>query len=242
MSYKLNPIDRVVSYSNKWALLGSQPFKQINWFKSGLVKLRCLVICLLPAILLFPAFLLAETTILFLGDSLTAGYGVEKHETFPQLVNERLLKSGYKNIRIVNGGFSGSTSASALQRLRWYMKIKPDILVLELGANDGLRGHSIPSIKSNLAQVIRFAQEHKIVTVLAGMKLPVNYGNDYTTGFENIFRALAEEYSIPLIPFLLDEVAGNPALNLADGIHPNPAGHKIIADTVVMYLRPLLNN
>lgn len=241
MSLIKNPIDLSAIHYSKKNPFNFPLLKRIDRF-ARLAKQYLAIFSLIMATLLVPAFLRAETTILFLGDSLTAGYGVDKAEAFPQLVHESLLASGFSQIQVVNGGFSGSTTASALQRLRWYMKLKPDILVLELGANDGLRGQPLPSIKNNLAQVIRFAQENKIVPVLAGMKLPINYGTDYTSGFENLFRSLAEEYSIAFIPFLLDNVAGNPALNLADGIHPNPAGHKIIAATVVNHLRPLLSH
>ncbi len=193
-------------------------------------------------LLINPLVLPAQRTILFLGDSLTAGYGVEKQEAFPHLLDNRLKDLGYKDIQIINGGFSGSTTASALQRMRWYMKLNPEIVILELGANDGLRGHKIESIRSNLAKTIQFSLDHKIVTVLAGMKLPVNYGNTYTRDFEGLFKSLADEFSLPFIPFLLEGVAGDPRLNLADGIHPNPRGHKIVAENVLKYLRPLLNN
>jgi acyl-CoA thioesterase-1 len=184
----------------------------------------------------------AEKTILILGDSLTAGYGVEKHEAFPKLLEDRLRDHGFTKVKIINGGFSGSTTASAYQRIRWYMRLKPDMVILELGANDGLRGHKIDTIKSNLEKTIQFTLERKIVTVLAGMKLPINYGRNYTLEFEELYKSLSDQYSLPLIPFLLEGVAGRPELNLADGIHPNPKGHKIIAENVLAQIRPLLTD
>jgi len=191
-------------------------------------------------IILLPGQVFAKTTVLVLGDSLTAGYGLEKQQAFPQLLNDKLHQMGYTDTHVINGGFSGSTTASALQRLHWYMRIHPDILILELGANDGLRGLSIESIRSNLAKTIEYAKSQNILTILAGMKLPVNYGKAYTHQFEAIFTSLAKEYSLPLIPFLLKDVAGKPELNQSDGIHPNPAGHKIVAETVLTYLLPYL--
>jgi acyl-CoA thioesterase I len=187
-----------------------------------------------------PSIAFGETTVLILGDSLTAGFGVEKEEAFPFLVEQRLINSGYKNIKIINAGFSGSTTASALKRMQWYLKLKPDILLLELGANDGLRGHPIESIRNNLEKTILFAQGKKMKILLAGMKIPTNYGTTYTKQFENIFFSLARDYPITLIPFLLEGVAGIRDLNLADGIHPNPQGHVIVAETVFKYLHPVL--
>lgn len=184
--------------------------------------------------------LYAKTTILMLGDSLTAGYGIEKEFAFPSLVEKQLLEKGFTDIRVINGGFSGSTSASAVKRMQWYMRVNPDVLVLGLGANDGLRGHKIESIKNNLSKTIEIAQSRNMKVLLAGMKMPRNYGKPYTQAYENLFGEVAEKYSIPLIPFLLEGVAGDPSLNLADGIHPNPKGHEIIASTVMKYLVPLL--
>ncbi len=191
---------------------------------------------------MIPAHVLAQgkTTILVLGDSLAAGFGVEKEEAFPFLLEQRLKEEGFEDIRVVNGGFSGSTTAGALKRMKWYLKLKPDFLILELGANDGLRGHDIASIRRNLEKTIVYARERKMRVLLAGMKIPINYGKEYTLKFEQIFTSLAEQYSITLIPFLLDGVAGRKDLNLADGIHPNPEGHKIVAENVLAVIRPLL--
>lgn len=207
-----------------------------------------------PVLLLFgiPVFVLffaitvvvtplyAETTVLALGDSLTAGYGIEKQDAFPALLEKLLEEKGYYDVKVINGGFSGSTTASAVKRMKWYERIKPDILILELGANDGLRGKKIEAIRQNLAETIQYALERDMKVLLAGMQIPTNYGKSYTRDFKSIFPELANRFSIPLIPFILKDVAGKPALNLSDGIHPNAKGHEIIAQTVLEHLMPLL--
>ncbi|MBU2515073.1 arylesterase [bacterium] len=221
-------------------------FDRFLQFSSGKIKkkrplrLTFFLISLVTFFIVFSPSLVANTRILVLGDSLTAGFGLEKDEAFPYLLNQQLIKLGYKETEVINGGFSGSTSASAIKRMRWYLKIKPDILILELGANDGLRGHKIESIRKNLEDAIRLALDNGIKVILAGMKMPRNYGEDYTNQFEAIYWSLAEEYSITLIPFLLEGVAGKPELNLADGIHPNPEGQEIVSKTVLKYVLPLL--
>ncbi|MBF0276558.1 MAG: arylesterase [SAR324 cluster bacterium] len=182
----------------------------------------------------------ATSTIVFLGDSLTEGYGLDKSEAFPALFEKELQAEGYKDIKVINAGISGSTSASAISRLKWYLRIKPSILVIALGANDGLRGLDPDAMKKNLATTIQLALDRKITVVLAGMKIPPNYGLKYTEEFENVYPELSEKFNIPLIPFLLDGVAANPELNLPDGIHPNQKGHEIIARLVLKELRPLL--
>ncbi len=184
--------------------------------------------------------LAAETIVLMLGDSLTAGYGVEQSEAFPALVERRLEELRYTDVKIVAAGFSGSTSASALGRLRWYLRIKPDILFLELGGNDGLRGLDLETTKKNLQATIQLALDKGMAVVLAGMKIPPNYGQEYTWQFERIYPDLANKFSIPLIPFLLARIGGKPEFNLPDAIHPNPDGHKIVAETVLKHLLPLL--
>lgn len=184
--------------------------------------------------------LYAGTKILFLGDSLTAGYGIEKPLAFPALIDEKLKKSGYQDIKVINGGISGSTSASALSRLKWYLKIKPDIMLLALGANDGLRGLSVEQLKNNLTVCIQLAKENNIKVVLAGMMMPPNYGVEYTKSFFEVYSKVADAQRVQLIPFLLKDVAGIPALNIPDGIHPNEAGHKIVAQTVLPYILKFL--
>ena len=182
----------------------------------------------------------AETTIVFLGDSLTEGFGLDKNEAFPHLFAQALKERGYQNIKVINAGISGSTSASAVSRLKWYLRIKPTILILALGANDGLRGVNPQAMKKNLETTIQMAQEQQIQVVLAGMKVPPNYGIKYAEDFESVFPDLAQKYKIPLIPFLLEGVAAQPELNLPDGIHPNQKGHQIITKLMLEYLLPLL--
>jgi acyl-CoA thioesterase-1 len=178
-------------------------------------------------------------TILFLGDSLTEGYQLSKEEAFPSLI-ETELKKNKPEIKVLNGGVSGATTASGLKRLDWYLKAKPEFMVLALGANDGLRGLKIENTEKNLVLVIEKAQERKITVVLAGMKMPTNYGEPYRSQFENMYPRLAKKFNLKLVPFILEGVGGNPKLNLADGIHPNSEGHKIMAKTILKVLEPLL--
>ncbi len=185
--------------------------------------------------LIFFSFSAMAETILFLGDSLTEGYQLSKEEAYPAVI-ERQLQKSHKGIKVINGGVSGATSASGLKRMDWYLKAKPDIMVLALGANDGLRGMKVDQTEKNLATVIEKAQERGITVILAGMKMPTNMGEPYRTKFENLFPKLAKKYSLKLIPFILDGVGGKPELNLPDGIHPNPKGHEIMAKTVLKVL------
>lgn len=176
-------------------------------------------------------------TILFLGDSLTEGYGINPDYAFPALIEKKVKEAGHKEAVIINGGVSGSTTASGLKRLQWYSKRKPTIMVLALGANDGLRGLKVDQSEKNLKSIIEAAQKSEIKVILAGMKMPTNYGEDYRKKFEAIYPKLAKEYKLPLIPFLLENVGGVSKLNLPDGIHPNPEGHKILAETVWKVLK-----
>ena len=189
-----------------------------------------------------PLSALAETTVLMLGDSLTAGYGVEREQAFPALVEKHLKNQNIINVKVINGGFSGSTTASALSRLRWYLRIKPDILVLALGGNDGLRGLGVKEIEKNLAATIELAKKQGMTVVLAGMQMPPNYGDIYTRQFAMVYPTLSKRYQVALIPFLLEGVGGQVDLNIADGIHPNPEGHKIVAKTVLQHLMPILTD
>lgn len=187
-----------------------------------------------------PAFAQDTFTILFLGDSLTEGYGLEEGESFPDMLSDRYAAEGRKNLKIINGGISGSTSASALTRLQWYIRAQPDLLVLSLGANDGLRGLSVDALKTNLIKTIEFAQSMDVKVVLTGMLIPPNYGPDYTSAFAQVFPDLAAQYQLTFLPFLLAGVAGITELNQGDGIHPNLEGTKIVADTLYNFLQPLL--
>jgi len=185
---------------------------------------------------------LAERVVLFLGDSLTAGLGVQPEEAYPRLLGEMLTKDGVADVRIVNGGVSGSTSASALSRLQWYNKIKPSVLFLALGANDGLRGLTVEEMGNNLAEVIDAARKRGMSVLLAGMELPPNYGDEYTGSFRQVYRDLASRYGLTLIPFLLEGVGGVAVLNQADGIHPNAEGHRHIARHVYPVLKAHLDS
>lgn len=182
-----------------------------------------------------------KKTILFFGNSITAGYQLDLSEAFPALIQERLdsLELGY---RTINAGLSGETTASGNSRVDWVMKNPMDIFVLELGANDGLRGISTDETRKNLKSIIEKVQKKypKCKILLAGMMIPPNMGQEYVNSFQKIFPDLSKEYNIPLIPFLLDGVAGNPELNLEDGIHPTPEGHKILAENVWQILAEML--
>lgn len=178
-------------------------------------------------------------TVLVMGDSLTEGYKLAKEEAYPYLM-EQELKKNHPDIKVINGGVSGSTTASAMKRLDWYLRAKPDIMILALGANDGLRGVKTEETSKNLDAVIEKAKSSGIQVILAGMKLPPNFGKFYTEKFNNLFPHLAEKHKLKFIPFILQDVAGKSALNLADGIHPNPEGHKVMAKTVLKYLGPEL--
>jgi acyl-CoA thioesterase-1 len=200
---------------------------------------RLLAACLLmPGSL--PAIAQYDFTIVFLGDSLTEGLGLEETEAFPHLVADKLAADGINHVRIINAGVSGSTSASGLSRMQWYVRSRPDLLVLSLGANDGLRGLSIDEMKNNLARTIEFAQANGISVILTGMLVPPNMGPEYSAAFAAVFPDLAAQYGIPLMPFLLEDVAAVPELNQADGIHPNVEGARVVADNVYAFLKPYL--
>jgi acyl-CoA thioesterase-1 len=174
-----------------------------------------------------------------LGDSLTEGLGVAKEQAYPALL-EKKIHDAHKDWVVVNAGVSGSTSASGPGRLKWLLKTKIDLLILALGANDGLRGLSIENTKSNLAETIELAQKNGVTVVLAGMLMPPNYGKEYTQKFEQVFKILSVKYKIHLIPFLLDKVGGEAQFNQTDGMHPNAKGHEIVADNVYSQIKNLL--
>ena len=173
-----------------------------------------------------------------MGDSLTEGYGVPAEKAYPELVKKRLFTKLGKKVEIFNLGVSGSTTSSGLTRLKWITgQKKVDLMILALGANDGLRGIPLEKSRQNLVDIIRFAKEKQIKVILAGMKIPPNYGEDYRSGFEKIFKDLAKTHKVAFLPFLLKDVAGIKALNLPDGIHPNEKGHEIMAQTVFNVLK-----
>jgi acyl-CoA thioesterase-1 len=185
----------------------------------------------------------AETRpeIVFLGDSLTAGLGLDTPLSFPSLIQQRLDDRGLP-FAVVNAGVSGDTSAGGLRRLEWSLQGNPRVLIVALGGNDGLRGLPPDELKKNLAAIIEAGQRAGLQVILAGMEAPPNNGPDYTARFRRVYPELAKAYDIPLIPFLLDGVAGDPALNQADGIHPNPEGARRVADTVWSALEPVLKS
>jgi acyl-CoA thioesterase-1 len=179
--------------------------------------------------------------VLFLGTSLTAGYGVGADVAFPARIQQKIDSAGLP-FRVVNAGISGETSAGGLARLDWMLEQPIDVLVLELGANDGLRGYDIAAMRSNLETILRRtrAQYPEAALVVAGMEAPPNLGPRYTTRFRETFRDVARTHDATLIPFLLDGVAADPSLNLDDGMHPNERGHEIIAGNVWDMLEPVL--
>jgi acyl-CoA thioesterase-1 len=173
------------------------------------------------------------------GNSLTAGLGVPPDQSYPTRLQRTLDAAGY-TYRVVNAGVSGDTTAGGARRVSWILKNKPTIVILELGGNDGLRGLSLSETKANLERIIQQLQQASVTVILAGMKLPPNYGQAYTDGFEALFKELAKQYRLTLIPFFLDGVAGSSSLNQADGIHPTGEGYRIIVDRVFPLLKPLL--
>lgn len=183
----------------------------------------------------------APKTILFFGDSITAGYGLSMEEAYPSHV-EKALKDKGLEVKVVNAGLSGETSAGGLSRIDWVLRQQVDVFVLELGANDGLRGLPLSQTRSNLQSIIDKVKvkNPNVKIVLAGMMVPPNMGKEYTSEFRNIYPDLAKKNKATLIPFLLDGVAGDDKLNIADGIHPNVEGHKIVAGNVVKIIEPLL--
>lgn len=183
----------------------------------------------------------APKTILFFGDSLTAGYGLSMEEAFPALVEKQLNKTSQR-VKVVNAGLSGETSAGGLSRIDWILRQQVDIFVLELGANDGLRGLPVSQTISNLQAIIDKvkARQPNVKIVLAGMMVPPNMGPQYSNEFRNIYPDLAKKNKATLIPFILEGVAGEEKLNQADGIHPNIEGHQIIANKLVKVFEPLI--
>ncbi len=181
----------------------------------------------------------APRVIVALGDSLTAGLGVTPDQAWPALLGQRLAREGW-NYRVVNAGVSGDTTAGGLSRLPWVLRAEPDLVVVALGANDGLRGQSVAAMRSNLAAIVERVRARGARVLLVGMRMPPNYGERYTREFAAAFADVARRASTAFVPFLLDGVAAVPALNQADGIHPNAEGHRIIAEKLWSHVMPLL--
>lgn len=184
---------------------------------------------------------LNRKSVVVLGDSLAAGYGLDPSEAFPALLQKKIADAGL-NLRVVNAGVSGDTSAGGLRRIDWLLKRPIDVLVLELGGNDGLRGIPVGTTRTNLQAIIdRTKQKYpQVKIVVAGMQMPSNMGKEYIADFRKIFPDLAKANDAALIPFLLEGVGGKPELNLPDLIHPTAEGHKIVADNVWQVLKPVL--
>jgi len=184
----------------------------------------------------------AETkTIIFFGDSLTAGYGVDPDEAYPALIQKK-IEAGNLPWRVVNAGLSGETTAGGLRRLDWILRQPVDIFFIELGGNDGLRGVATATTRANLDAMVTRIRERKpdVIVVIAGMQMPTNMGPEYTREFAAIYPDIARSTGAVLVPFLLDRVGGIPELNLPDGIHPNPQGHCMVAENVWEVIRELL--
>lgn len=180
----------------------------------------------------------SRQVLLFFGNSLTAGYGVEPEKAFPYLIQQRLDSLGLP-YNVVNAGLSGETSASGVNRIEWVLREEPAVMILELGGNDGLRGIDPNETRKNLEKIINLAQGKypDLTVIIAGMEAPPNMGQDYISSFRAVFKELADEKDLPLIPFLLQGVGGEQELNLPDGIHPNEQGHKIVANNVWAVLK-----
>lgn len=225
----------------------------LNGFAAGLpVSLRAVARLMAAVLLFFSAFSPSARaadpsprTIVFFGDSLTAGYGLDDPgaQAFPALIEQR-IDAEHLTYRVVNAGLSGETSAGGLRRVDWILRQPIDIFILALGANDGLRGIEPAITEGNLQAIIDRVHAKNPATkiVLAGMMMPQSMGEDYARGFGAIFPRLAEVNHLAFIPFLLAGVGGDPALNQADRIHPSPRGHAVVAATVWQVLQPLLKN
>ncbi len=176
-------------------------------------------------------------TILFLGDSLTEGLGVSKEDAFPKLVETLIQTELKKSIIVINGGVSGSTTSDGLARLKWYLKKKPYLVFVALGANDGLRGLDLKQSQKNLEEIIKYAQESNAKVLLAGMLIPPNYGPEYSERFKKMYLKIKVKYKLKSMTFLLDGIAGKKEFNQRDGIHPNEKGHKHIAKKVFEFIK-----
>lgn len=186
-----------------------------------------------------PVYSKEKAVVLAFGDSLTAGYGVKDEESYPSKLQEKISSAGFPH-KVVNAGVSGDTTAGGVRRIRWLMKHEPEIVILALGANDGLRGLSIDEMRKNLEIMITICREHNAQILLAGMKALPNYGEDYMREFEMVFPELAEKHDLIFLPFLLEGVAGEREYTQSDGLHPLASGYSIITDLVWQRLKPML--
>jgi acyl-CoA thioesterase-1 len=180
-----------------------------------------------------------QPVIAILGDSLTAGFGLLPDEAYPVLLEQRLRREGYA-YRVMNAGVSGDTTAGGLRRVEWVLRSQPAIVIVALGANDGLRHQNVAVMRDNLIEIVRRLRAAGASVLLAGMRVPSNYGAEYARAFAAVFPDAARATGVPLVPFLLDGVAGETRLNQPDGIHPTAEGQRMIADRLWPYLKPLL--
>jgi len=176
-----------------------------------------------------------EGTIVAVGDSLTEGLGVDEEFAYPAVLEKKLQDHDYR-YRVINAGISGETSSGTLSRIKWVLTLKPDIVILVIGANDGFRGIDPALIESNIRQIIEALKAKKVVVVLGGMKIVQNLGQEYTSAFAAVYPAVAESEHVIFIPFFLDGVAADPGLNQADGIHPTAAGYRRVVDHIYPYV------
>lgn len=197
------------------------------------------LLLLLPSLATAAPALARERVIVAFGDSLTAGLGVPADQAYPARLGERLRREGYE-YRVVNAGVSGDTTAGGLRRVDWALRLEPEIVILELGVNDALRGQSLVSVRANLDELVRRFQAAGARVLVAGMRLPPNYGTRYAEDFRRLFREVARARNAPLMPFFLEGVGAVPRLNQADGIHPTAEGYAIVVERLWPYLAPLL--
>lgn len=176
-----------------------------------------------------------DGTILAIGDSLTEGLGVAEEFAYPAVLQQKLMHSGY-NYRVINGGVSGETSSGALSRIKWALTLKPDIVILVTGANDGLRGIDPKLIAANITDIINLLKDRDIVVVLGGMQMVQNLGQTYTQAFSKLYKEIARDQKVIFIPSFLAGVGGNPALNQSDGIHPTAEGYRVIVENIYPYV------
>lgn len=215
--------------------------------KVSYLVMNCKRNVLLKVVLVVMSFFLStalfaqEKQILIFGDSITAGYGIEEEDAFPAILQQKLDSLGL-NHTVVNAGLSGETSAGGLRRIDWVLQQPVDVFVLELGGNDGLRGIDPENTKQNLQGIINKVEEKypEVEIILTGMEAPPNMGEHYTTRFREVFTELSEENDVIFMPFILEDVGGDPELNQADGIHPTEEGHKIVAENLWEYLEGVL--
>lgn len=210
----------------------------INLLNNVSMRIRLLLVLLFFS--LFSSVIAhADDKIVIVGDSLSDGYGVARERTYPALLQAKITKVG-KKWTVVNQSISGSTTASGPSRVQWALKSHPTLILIALGGNDGLRGLPPTMVDENLTKAVKIGQAAKVKVLLAGIKIPPNYGADYIRKFEAVFPNVAKRTGVPLIPFLLANVGGQRGLNQEDGLHPNPKGHVIIAETIFAALEQQL--